>query len=123
MEANIALISNNKPTVSWVTCLASRHSIDAAHLVAALALCLKKLRCCPLMPQHIIGKENTITDIPSRSFSSVTQWHFKLNNDLQTFFNSCFPLPNQTSWNIFQLNFNVPMNVILILRTKHFLLD
>ncbi len=123
MEANIALFSNNTPTVSWVTCLASRHSIVTANLVAALALCLKKLCCCPLSPQHIKGKENTIIDIPSRSFGSVPQWHFKSNNDLRTFFNSHFPLPNQTSWNVFQLHSDIAMSVILILRTKHFLLD
>ncbi len=121
-EANIALFSNNTPTVSWVTCPASRHSIVMANLVAALALCLKKLCYCPLMPQHIKGKENTITDIPSRLFGSVPQWHFKSNNDLRTFFNSHFPLPNQTSWNVFQLHLNVAMHVILILQTKHFLL-
>jgi hypothetical protein len=96
-EANIALFSNNTPTISWVTCLASRHSIVVANFVAALALHLKKLRCCLLTPQHIKGIKNTITDIPSRSFGSVPQWHFKSNNDLQTFFNSHFPLPNQTS--------------------------
>ena len=122
-EVNIALFSNNTSTISWVTCLASWHSSVAANLVAALALCLKKLRCCLLTPQHIKGKENTITDIPSCLFGSVPQWHFKSNNDLQTFFNSHFPLPNQTSWNVFQLHSDVAMHVILILRTKHFLLD
>jgi hypothetical protein len=122
-EKNIALFSNNTPTVSWVTRLASRYSIVASNLVAALALRLKKLRCCPLTPQHIKGSKNTITDIPSRSFSSVPQWHFKSNKDLQTFFNSCFPLPNQTSWNVFQLHSNVAMRVISLLRTKHSLLD
>jgi hypothetical protein len=30
-EANIALFSNNTPTISWVTCLASRHFIVAAN--------------------------------------------------------------------------------------------
>ncbi len=91
--------------------------------MAALALHLKNLCCCRLTPQHIKGKENTITDIPSRSFGSVPQRHFKLNNDLQTFFNSHFPLPNQTSWNVFHLHSNVAMHVILILQTKQFLLD
>jgi hypothetical protein len=122
-EANIALFSNNTPTISWVTCLASRHSIVAANLVAAFALCLKKLCCCPLMPQHIKGIKNTITDIPSRSFGSVPQWHFKSNDDLQTFYNSHFPLPNQTSLNVFQIHSDVAMRVISILQTKHFSLD
>ncbi len=80
-EANIALFSDNTPTISWVMRLASRHSIVVANLVAALALCLKKLCCCPLTSQHIKGKENSITDIPSCSFGSVPQWHFKWNND------------------------------------------
>jgi hypothetical protein len=40
-ERNIALLSDNTPTVSWVTRLSSRHSIVAANLVAALALQLK----------------------------------------------------------------------------------
>jgi hypothetical protein len=40
-EGNIALFSNNTPTISWVTHLSSRHSIVAANLVAALALPLK----------------------------------------------------------------------------------
>ncbi len=72
-KANIALFSNNTPTVSWVTCLASQHSIVAANLVAALALCLKNLCCCLLTPQHIKGKENTITDIPSHLFGSLKE--------------------------------------------------
>ncbi len=122
-EANIALLSDNTPTISWVTRLASRHSIVAANLEAALALCLKKLRCCPLTPQHIKGIKNTITDIPSHSFGSVPQWHFKSNNDLRTFFNSHFSLPNQTSWNVLQIHSDVTMRLILILQTKHFLLD
>ncbi len=122
-EANIALFSDNTPTISWVTRLASHHSIIAANLVAALALCLKKLGCCLLTPQHIKGKENRITDIPSCSFGSVPQWHFKSNDDLQNFFNSNFSLPNQISWNVFQLHSDVPMRMILKLRTKHFSLD
>ena len=44
-EKNIALFSNNTPTVSWVTRLASRQSIVTANLVVALALHLKRLRC------------------------------------------------------------------------------
>jgi hypothetical protein len=51
------------------------------------------------------------------------KWHFKSNTELRTFFNSHFPLPNQTSWNVFQIHSDVAMRVISILRTKHFLLD
>jgi hypothetical protein len=123
-EQNIALFSNNTPTVSWVTRLSSCHLIVAANLVAALALQLKTHQCCPLTPQHIRGKENRITDIPSCSFGTEPQWHFKTDNKLCTFFNSHFPLPNQTtSWNVFQIHSGVAMRVISILQTQHFLLD
>ncbi len=122
-ERNITLFSNNTPTVSWVTRLSSRHSIIAANLVAALAPWKKTHRCCPLTPQNIKGKENAITDIPSRSFGTEPKWHFKSNTKLRTFFNSHLPLPNQTSWNVFQIHSDVAMRVISILRTKHFLLD
>jgi hypothetical protein len=122
-KQNIALFSDNTLTLSWVTRLSSRHSIVAANLVAALALRLKTHQCCPLTPQHIRGKENTITDIPSHSFGAKPQWHFKTDNELRTFFNSHFPFPNQTSWNVFQIHSGVAMHVISILRTQHFLLD
>ncbi len=103
--------------------MSSRHSTVTANLVAALALRLKTHRCCPLTPQHIRGKENTITDIPSHSFGTEPQWHFKTDNELRTFFNSHFPLPNQTSLNVFQIHSGVAMHVISILQTQHFLLD
>jgi hypothetical protein len=53
----------------------------------------------------------------------VPQWHFKSNDDLRTFFNSHFPLPNQVSWNVFQLHSGVAMRVISLLRIKHSSLD
>ncbi len=122
-EHNIALFSDNTSTVSWVTHLSSRHSIIAASLIPALALWLKTHQSYPLMPQHIKGKENAITAIPSCSFGTEPEWHFKSNTEVITFFNSHFPLPNKTSWNIFQIHSDVAMRVISILWTKHFSLD
>jgi hypothetical protein len=74
------------------------------------------------VPTHQ-GKENAITDIPSCSFGTEPKWHFKSNTELCTFFNSHFRLPNQTSWNVLQIQSDVTMRVISILQTKHFLLD
>ncbi len=90
-KQNITLFSNNTPTVSWVKHLSSHHSIVAANLITALALWLKTHQCCPLTPQHIRGKDKTITDIPSRSFGTELQWHFKTNIELPTFLYSHFP--------------------------------
>ena len=47
-EKRIALFSDNSPTISWVTRLASKRSLVAKHLVQALALRLKIQRACPL---------------------------------------------------------------------------
>jgi hypothetical protein len=68
MEKHVALFSNNTPTVSWVTRLASKKSPVAELLIRALALHLKMTHTCPLTPLHIAGSQNAMTDIPSRSF-------------------------------------------------------
>ncbi len=58
-----ALFSDNSPTVSWVTKIASKKSQVAAQLVRALALCLNIKQLCPLTPVHIPGVKNALTDI------------------------------------------------------------
>ena len=118
-EKRVALFSDNSPTVSWVTRLASRRSLIAEHLVQALALRLKASRTCPIMALHIEGKRNAISDVPSRSFSSNLAWHHESDSDFLTLFNSLFPLPSQNSWTGFCLNSKVVMRVISMLRTQH----
>jgi hypothetical protein len=65
-EKCVTLFSDNSPTVSWVTRLASRKSLVAEHLVQALALWLKTIHVCPLTPLHIEGKQIAIADVPLR---------------------------------------------------------
>jgi hypothetical protein len=64
-EKCIMLFSDNSPTVSWVTHLASQRSVVAEHLVQVLALCLKTMHACPLTPLHIEGVQNAIADVSS----------------------------------------------------------
>ncbi len=52
-EKRVTLFSDNTPTVGWVTCLASKKSTVAEHLIQALALRLKSQQACPIMPMHI----------------------------------------------------------------------
>jgi hypothetical protein len=90
-EKRITLFSDNMPTVSWVTCLASKRSIVAEQLVQALALRLKAMHAYPLTPMHIEGKRNAIGDISSRSFGSNPAWTCASDSDLLTLFNK-FPI-------------------------------
>jgi hypothetical protein len=99
----IALFSNNSPTVSWVNKMASWKSQIAAQLVRALALHLNIEQTCPLTPVHIPGMENALTDIPSCSFGSVKEWECKTNDNILTLFNQKFPLPYHASWMVFHL--------------------
>ena len=113
---HIAIFSDNSPSVSWVTKMASRKSRVAAQLVRALALRLNIQQTCPLTPVHIPGVENALTDIPSRSFGSVKEWECKSDTDFLTLFNTKFPLPQQASWTVFQFGSKMITRVISALR-------
>jgi hypothetical protein len=69
-EQRVTLFSNNSPTGGWVERLASKWSLVAKHLIQALALRIKIHQTCPLTSMHIEGQQNTIADIPLRSFGS-----------------------------------------------------
>jgi hypothetical protein len=120
---HMALFSDNLPTVKWMRRLAAKGSKVAGHLLRALALRLKICRVSPLTPLHIAGAHNAMTDIPSRSFGSVTKWHCPTNADLLTLFNNSFPLPGQTSWTVFQVCSSISMRVISALRMKVLSMD
>jgi hypothetical protein len=115
---HIALFSDNSPSVSWVTKMASRTSRVAAQLVRALALRLNIQQTCPLTPVHIPGVENALTDIPSRSFGSAKEWECKSDTDFLTLFNKQFPLPQQASWTVFRFGSKVITCVISALKMK-----
>ena len=114
----VALFSDNSPTVSWVDRIASQHAKGAEQLVRALALRPKQAGTCPLTPLHVQGKKNTMTDIPSRSFWSNPAWHCRSNTEQRALFNKNIPLPDQQSWTVFQPLNETSMRVISILQTK-----
>jgi hypothetical protein len=122
-NAHVALFSDNSPTVHWVQRLAAKHSMVAMQLIRALALRLQITRTSPLVPLHIAGVDNAMTDIPSRSFGSEPKWHCKTNDEFLTLFNKTFPLPSQESWTLYQLSSAISMKVISILRMQVFTMD
>jgi len=122
-EKRIALFSDNSPTVSWVQRMACRSSLVAEQLIRALALQFNLQKVCPITMLHIAGDQNSMTDIPSRSFGIEHKWHFKSEHDLLTFFNCNFTLPLQNSWTVCQPTSAMAMHVISVLRMTPFTLD
>jgi hypothetical protein len=119
-NAHVALFSDNSPTVHWVQRMAAKHSTIAMQLIRALALRLQLAKASPLTPMHIAGVNNSLTDIPSRSFGSEPAWHCTNDDQLLMLFNSTFPLPHQGSWTVFHLSSEIATRVISILRMKVF---
>ena len=91
---HVVLFIYNSSTVSWVKRLASKVSLVAAHLLRALTLWLKVKQMSLLMPFHVSGCENSMTDTSSRSWGSEPRWHCCTDADLRLLFNTTFPLPN-----------------------------
>jgi hypothetical protein len=120
VEKRVALFSDNSPTVSWVQLMACQ---IAEQLIRVLALQINTQRSCPLTTLHITGDQNTMTDIPLRSFGAEPKWHFKTEYELLTFFNSSFLLPNKNFWSVCQPTSKITMRVISILRIVPFTLE
>jgi len=118
-----ALFSDNQPTVSWVQRMASKSDGVAGELVRALALRMQASGVSPLTTLHVPGKENAMTDIPSRSFGSEPKWHCKTDADLLDLFNKTFPLPQQNSWTVFSPSNDLCMKVLSVLRMKRMPMD
>jgi len=117
-KQRVALFSDNSPMVGWVCHLATKGSMVSAHLIRVLALRLKLNGTCPITPLHIAGEENSMTDIPSRSFGREPKWFCKTNSDLLALHNTLFPLPHQNSWTVFQISYAVGMRVLLYCRRR-----
>jgi hypothetical protein len=122
-EKHVALFTNNSPSVSWVTRLASKGSPMAARLIQALSLQLKLVHTSPITTIHIHGHQNAITDIPSWSFGSNLAWHCKTHTDFLMHFNKMFPLSSQNSWTMFLPASKIFMRVIPLILMPHSTLD
>ena len=122
-NAHVALFSDNSPTVHWVQRLAAKHSSVAMSLIRALALRLQITKTSPLIPLHIAGVNNAMTDIPSRSFGSENKWHCRTDEQFLTLFSSTFPLPSQESWTLYRLSSAISTRVTSILQMQDFTAD
>ena len=81
---------------------------------------LKKSWASPMTPLRIAREENSMTDIPSRSFGSNLAWFCKNDTDLLNLFNKKKPFPNQASWTVLSPSNPESMKVISVLWIQHF---
>jgi hypothetical protein len=123
VEKRVAHFSNNSPSVGWVQCMAMRSSLIAEQLIRVLALHFNLQHVCPITMLSICEDQNSMTDIPSRSFGSEPKWHFKSEENLLTSFNVNFPLPNQNLWTVCQPTSAIATHVIFVLRMTPFTLE
>ena len=96
-EKQVALFSDNSPTVSWVQRMASHSSRVAEQLIRVLAIRFNLQKVCPITMLHIAGNQYAMINIPSHSFGSEPKWQFKTDCELLAFFNNTFPLPQKSS--------------------------
>jgi len=116
---HIAMFCDNSPTISWVERMATRSSKVAGQLLIALTIRMKESQVSPLTPLHIAGCQNSIGDIPSRSFGGTPEWHCKTDKQFLELFNSKFTLPNQQSWKLFPIPSALSTRVISVLLMKN----
>jgi hypothetical protein len=103
--------------------MACRSSLVAEQLIHVLVLRFNLQKVCPITTLHIAGDQNSMTDIPSRSFGSEQKWHFKSELDLLIFFNCHFTLPLQNLWTVCQPTSAIATRVISVLRMTPFTLE
>ena len=117
-HVHVGACSDNSPTVAWQMRGASKQSVVANRLLRVLAVRLRIKRASPLITKHLAGDRNALGNIPSRSFGYKKEWHFKNDSNFLTYFNNCFPLPNQICWTGFRLSGGVCSRVMQELRTQ-----
>ena len=115
---HFGLLDDNSPTVSWVDKMTSKNLKTAAALLCILSMRLKRAHALPLIPMHIPGEKNIITDIPSPSFGRKLKWHCTTDEEFLTLFDSKFPLPQQNSWTLCHLSKEICSKVISVLVTQ-----
>jgi hypothetical protein len=99
-HAHIALWSDNTSAVAWTRKMSSMVSQAGQLLTRALFLRFVIECSSPLAPLNIAGEDNSMADLPSRSYQATgVEGNYDLT-DSQFFarFNSDFPLTQEKSW-------------------------
>jgi hypothetical protein len=112
---HVGMFCDNTSAVAWAYKGSTSTSIAAARLLRLLSIRQRIRQASSLLPMNIAGKDNAmLADIPSRAFKNGEFFHAK--EDIVSFFNSTFPLPQGLSWKGFKLPEKLASRVISCLR-------
>ena len=96
---------DNTSTVSWAKRLSCTRSLVGQRLLRALSIRHLVTRSSPLAPWSIAGANNLMADLASRSFRGEGKGNYLLTDEqLLTKFDRDFPLTQEASWTLHQLN-------------------
>jgi hypothetical protein len=111
---HVGMFCDNTSAVAWAYKGSTSTSIAAARLLRLLSIRQRVRQASSLIPMNIAGKDNAMADIPSRAFKNGEFFHAKEN--IVSFFNSTFPLPQELSWKEFKVPEKLASRVISCLR-------
>jgi hypothetical protein len=93
---HVGTFCDNTSAVSWAYKMRSSASKAAGQLLRILSLRIHSKAASSITPLSIAGDDNDMADIVSRAFKNGK--YFEAENNLLTYFNSHFPLPQNASW-------------------------
>ena len=108
------MFCDNTSAVAWAYKGGTSRSIPAGRLLRLLSLRQRTRKASSLLPMHIAGENNAMADISSRA--SKNGEYFHAHENLVKYFNSHFPLPQNLSWQEFQVSSKMASHVISCLR-------
>ena len=98
---HVGIFCDNTSATQWVSKLHTSASMRAARLLPMFSMRIHAREASSLTPLSIPGAENEMADICSRAFKQGK--YFEAHTKPTTYFNTHFPLPHQTSWQMLTL--------------------
>ena len=102
--------------VIWKYKLRNSKSCITGYLLRFLGHRIHQARCSSMVPHHIAGVDNIMTDVISCAFKEDK--YFKISHDLVSYFNTNFPLAQNESWHKCHVPTGLLSSVIACLRGK-----
>jgi hypothetical protein len=98
---HVATFCDNTSAVAWAYKLRTSKSIVAGKLLRMLGLRIHARHASSVIPKHVAGDDNAMADIVSRAFKHGK--YFEAEQNLTSYFNKHFVLPQKASWREFQI--------------------